>query len=324
MIYDVVIVGGGPAGSSAARKCSQLGMTVLLIDMAVFPREKLCGGAVSEQAIFYLDFDLPQEIIEREIYGARIHFKDLTAKVRKPYRIAVLVSRSVFDHYLLNKAKEAGSHIIEGLPAKGLDISEDHVAVLTGKGQYKSQIVIGCDGFYSTVAKYVRRPHQKKEYGICMEASIPTSETDIENHNHDAVDIYFNVADKGYGWVFPHRGYYSTGIGGIANRIGNPKPIMEDFLLCTGFSNNIKAKGFPIPAGGIKRKLISDRLVLAGDAAGFVDSFSGEGIAYAIRSGQIAAETAAIAIRKGNCRASGLVSYVKSCEKEITSRLRYS
>jgi flavin-dependent dehydrogenase len=157
-----------------------------------------------------------------------------------------------------------------------------------------------------------------------MEAPIPASETEIEAYINAEVEIHFNVANLGYGWVFPHRGYFSVGIGGIANQIGNPKRIMEDFLLSRGFPNNIRLKGFPIPAGGIKRALISDRLLLAGDAAGFVDSFSGEGIAYAIRSGQIAAEIAARAIRKNNCKKSELISYVKYCENEFANALWYS
>jgi flavin-dependent dehydrogenase len=176
MIYDVVVTGGGPAGSSAARRCSQLGMNVLLIDKAIFPRDKLCGGAVSESALAYLDFDVPQGIIEREIYGARVHFKDTCLEIRTPYRFVNLVSRAVFDYALLEKAKAVGSTIIEGTLVKGLHVQEDCVRINTNKDSYRGRVLIGCDGFHSVTAKYVRRPHRKNEYGICMETTqLPQS-----------------------------------------------------------------------------------------------------------------------------------------------------
>jgi geranylgeranyl reductase family protein len=324
MIYDVVVAGGGPAGSSAARRCSQLGMNVLLIDKAIFPRDKLCGGAVSESALSYLDFDLPPGIIEREIYGARVHFNDTCLEIRTPYRFVNLVSRAVFDHALLEKAKAVGSTVVEGTMVTGLHVKEDCVQISTNADSYQGRVVIGCDGFHSVTAKYVRRPHRKNEYGICMETIRPASETEISDYIEDAVAIYFNVSDKGYGWVFPHRGYFSIGVGGIASQIGNPKTLLEGFLAAAGFPNDVRAKGYPIPAGGFKRSLSADRILLAGDAAGIVDPLTGEGIAYAIRSGQLAAETAASAVRKGDCSQSGLKPYVKACEKAIIQDLRYS
>ena len=323
-MYDVIVVGAGPAGSSAARRCVQLGLKALLIDKAVFPRDKICGGALSAQAISYLDFELPREIVERDIYGARVHFAASHVEVKKPYRIAVTVSRTEFDHFLLRKAEEVGVKILEGARVSALEPDRDCVQVVAGKDRYDGRVVIGADGFHSIVAKHVRPRHSKDEYGFCVESKIPADDAAIDAYIRNMVEIHFNVAHGGYGWVFPHRGYFSVGVGGMANRFAHPMAVMRDFLASVGFSPDAECKGFPIPAGGVRRKTVADRLLLAGDAAGFVDTFYGEGLAFAIRSGQLAAETSAAALRGGDCSAQRLNDYSALCEREFGRDLRYS
>lgn len=323
-MYDAIVVGAGPAGASAARRCVQLGLSTLLLDQAVFPRDKLCGGALSEQALSYLDFELPRKIIERDVYGARVHFGAAHTEIRKPYRVAVTVSRITFDHFLVQKAAETGAEILQGRRVSALDCSPDHVDVVVGAERYSGRIVIGADGFHSVVARYVRRKHSKDEYGVCIESKIPADDAVIDAYIHNAVDIHFRIAPGGYGWVFPHRGYFSVGIGGLASRLVEPKQVMRDFLASAGFSPEVEMKGFPIPAGGVRRNTVADRLLLVGDAAGFVDTFYGEGLAFAVRSGQLAAEVAATALRKGDCTTQELRLYAARCEQEFGRDLRYS
>jgi geranylgeranyl reductase family protein len=323
-MYDVIVVGAGPAGSSAARRCAQLGASTLLIDSAIFPRDKLCGGGLSEQAISYLDFDLPHAIIEREIYGARVHYGEQSVEVRKPYRVAVTVSRRNLDFFLTQKAREVGVDLLDGKRVSSLDYGHDSVKVIMGKEKDVGRIVIGCDGFNSVVARYVRRKHRKNEYGICLESIIPSDCTTIDSYIHNAVDIHFDITYGGYGWVFPHKEHFYVGIGGRASRLENPKKVMRDFLVATGFSSENEMKGHPIPVGGVRRKTIADRLLLAGDAAGFVDTFYGEGLASAIRSGQIAGEVAISALKKGDCSRAGLFSYSDRCKQEFGIDLQYS
>jgi geranylgeranyl reductase family protein len=324
MLHDVIVVGGGPAGSSAARRCSQLGMDTLLLDQAVFPRDKLCGGAVSLQAIKELEFELPAEIIEREIFGARIHFKEVVSEIRIPARLAILVNRAAFDHFLLNKAREAGVKVLDGSRVESLDNRGDSIEVISSAGKFSGRMVIGCDGFNSVIARYVRRPYRKNEYGICIETKIPATEEELYDYIENAIDVHFNVANMGYGWVFPHRGYFYTGIGGVADRLVQPGKVFADFLSSTGLSNKTKLKGFPIPTGGIKRTVAADRLLLAGDAAGFVDPLTGEGIAYAIRSGHLSAEVASASIKKGKSNSRDLALFGKLCEEAFGKELRYS
>jgi len=323
-LFDVIVVGGGPAGSSAARRCAQLGLSTLLLDQAVFPRDKLCGGALSAQAISYLDFELPADVIERDIYGARVHFGQSCTEIKKPYRVAVTVSRTTFDHLLLNKATEAGVQVRQGERVSALECNPGRVEVAVGEQRSSARVVIGADGFHSVVARYVRQKHAKDEYGVCIETKIPADDAAIDAYVHNTIDIHFRVAHGGYGWVFPHRGYFSVGIGGLASRLPDPKGVMRGFLASTGFSPDIDLKGWPIPAGGVRRNTIADRLLLVGDAAGFVDTFYGEGLAFAIRSGQLAAEAAAAALKEGDCTRKGLQPYAVHCEQEFGRDLRYS
>jgi geranylgeranyl reductase family protein len=258
------------------------------------------------------------------VYGACVHFGDAYIEVRKAYRIAVTVSRTDFDHFLLWKAKEVGVKTVEGRRASGLQQGKDYIEVIADKDKYVGRMVIGADGFNSMVARYIRPKHSKEEYGICVESKIAADDRMIDQYIHNAVDIHFNIAHGGYGWVFPHRGYFSVGVGGLASRFSHPKAVMRHFLETIGFPSEVRMKGCPIPVGGIHRNIVADRLLLAGDAAGFVDTFYGEGLAFAIRSGQLAADVAATALRAGNCSAQGLMPYDLRCKQEFEKDLRYS
>ena len=105
-MYDLIIVGGGPSGASAGRRAGKLGLNTLLLEKEEFPRYKPCGGGLSNHAISYLDFELPQDVIEWEVTGAKVFFKNQLIEAHKDYRLSVMVSRYIFDNLLLEKAKE--------------------------------------------------------------------------------------------------------------------------------------------------------------------------------------------------------------------------
>jgi geranylgeranyl reductase family protein len=323
-MYDVIVAGGGPAGASAARRSALLGLNTLLIDGAVFPRDKLCGGAVSVYASSHLDFTLPDAVVERRIFGVRLHFGRVSTEVRQPAQLAVTVSRLHFDHCLLEKAEEAGARVLQDRPVSQVAQERQGVTVRAGPDQFTGRVVIGCDGFNSVVARHIRRPHSKSEYGNCVEVYIPADDAEIDRYLDGTIHVHLGIARGGYGWVFPHRGYFAIGVGGEARYVLQPKRLLAEFLAATGFAAEAKMRGCPIPAGGVSRKTIADQIVLAGDAAGFVDPFTGEGIAFAIRSGQLAAEAAAQAIRTGDTTRRGLWPYVTRCEREFGENLRYS
>jgi geranylgeranyl reductase family protein len=322
-MYDVIVIGGGPSGASAARLAGKLGLKTLLLEKKVFPRYKPCGGALSEQAMSYLDFTIPQELIEKEIYGARVHFKGNAIERFKDYRIAVLVTRSKFDNYLLDKSIETGIDVHTG--EKAIDFQDDNnsITVHTQKNKYPAKFLIIAEGAHGRLKYRIRRRDNKTEYGICAVTDIPKSNEKIDLYIYNSIELFFGITRMGYGWIFPHDGYYSVGIGGLAKYFKQPKIILDPFLKSNGYSGEYKIHHHLIPVGGIRRRVFSKRVFLIGDAAGFIDSFYGEGLAYAIKSGQIAVNTIynILSVRSNLDQAR---TYMEICNSEFGDTLYYS
>jgi len=286
-MYDLIIVGAGPAGSAAAREAASLGLDTLILEKDAFPRYKPCGGALSDRALSLLDFPLPEGLCERTITGARVHFQDKVMERRKGYRLTTLVTRSSFDHLLLQKAKEAGAEVVI---QKVLDYQEadDHVRVLTKDGSYQSRFLVISSGCQDGLNCRIQGLKARAQLGVCMVTEIEEDDQKIEEGLPSCLDIYFGVADMGYGWIFPHRGYYSGGNWGLASRLKNPRKDYAGLPEDERFSGRYRLHGHTIPFGDGMRKVASGRVLLTGDSAGFVDAFTGEGIYYALRSGQLA------------------------------------
>ncbi|MFB3764386.1 MAG: geranylgeranyl reductase family protein [Methanotrichaceae archaeon] len=319
-MYDVIIAGAGPAGSAAARTGAKLGLNTLVIEKESFPRYKPCGGALSERALSYLGFSLPGSICERNITGARMHYHGNVVDIQKDYRIITLVTRSAFDHLMLEKALDAGAQAIMGVKVKGYKEKDDSVEVYTNEGTYISRYLIIASGCQDMLKETVRGHDRNDQYGACMVADVPEDDSKIEERTRSTIDIHFGVVSTGYGWIFPHRGYYSVGIGGIASRLKHPKKTMINFLRTNGFSGDYKLRGHLIPFEGMERRISSKRVFLAGDSAGFVDAFTGEGISYAVRSGQIASEIIADDLPQ-----EGIPSeYNARCNADFGAELKYA
>ena len=166
-MYDVIIAGAGPAGSTCARECAREGLTTLLLDKDPFPRSKPCGGAVSQHALSLLDFTLPGHIIEKESYGARVHYGGRSIEVQSKFRFAVLVSRERFDAFLAEKAVEGKARFVTGEKVVSVQEAADGVTVVSEKATYQSRFLVGADGIHSRVALALRRPLEKSEMAPC-------------------------------------------------------------------------------------------------------------------------------------------------------------
>ena len=317
-MYDLVVVGAGPAGSTAARTAARMGFKVAILEKEEFPRYKPCGGALSERAASCLGFSLPESICERTITGARIHFQDRVQDKINGYRLATLVSRSAFDQFLLQKAKEAGASVsfsrVLNYSSKG-----DYVSVQTEDKVYRSRFLVIASGCQDPLKNRILGKASRDDIGICLVTEIAAEDNDIDARLGSLLDIHFGIARMGYGWVFPHRGYYSVGIGGLASRLHHPRQIIRSFLEGNGFGQDQIIHGHTIPVGGKKRRIARDRVLLAGDSAGLVDAFTGEGIYYALRSGEMAAR----AIGEESVRDVARL-YENKCNKELGEELRYA
>lgn len=322
-MYDLIIVGGGLSGASAGRTAGKNGISTLLIEKEKFPRYKPCGGALSSNALSWLDFKLPEYIIERNISRVKIHFRDGSVEVGKEQNLAVLISRKVFDNFLLEKARETGIKIRMGEKVLDCIEREDCVEVKTTDNTYLGRFVLIAEGSNGHLKYKVRSRDKRTDYCLGLVSEIPDEDKTIKSRFPDTIDIRFGIAQGGYGWIFPHAGYYSVGIMGTAQYLEHAKELMQKFLQKNGFSGEFPIRSHIIPIGGIRRTTVNSRLLLSGDAAGFVDAFTGEGMAYAIRSGQLAAEVVSDLINY-DLKPGKLKEYESRCRKEFGNFLANS
>ncbi|MEA2004332.1 MAG: NAD(P)/FAD-dependent oxidoreductase [archaeon] len=329
-MYDVIIAGGGPAGSIAAERAARDGLDVLMLEKAVYPRNKTCGGGVSQKSLDVIG-GIDKELIERETFGARIFLPDYRNFAGMlDDRVAVMTRRENLDHWLANRAEDAGAVVQDGEAVKDVLFNKDCVEVVTSKNRYRSRMIIGSDGVNSTVAKRSGiRTRWGDDIGLCLEAEVKLGETAVEECVGDRLTEFYFIGDRGYGWIFPKRDRISIGIGEFAPRVDDLKGSFNRFVRDVSLQKNIDIEGrisginnYRIPTGGYPRRTHGDRVLLAGDAAGFVDPFLGEGIYYAVKSGEIAADVAAGAVESDDFSERFLQDYVVRCEKEFNYDLK--
>ena len=329
-MYDVIIVGGGPAGSIAAEKAARCGLDALMLEKATYPRNKTCGGGVSQKALDVIG-GIDKGLIERETFGARIFlpdYRNFAGTLRD--RVAVMTRRENLDHWLARRAEDGGAVVQDGEAVKDVVFNKNCVEVVTSKNRYCSRMIIGSDGVNSTVARRSGiRTRWGDDIGMCLEAEVELGETVVDECVEDRLVEFYFIEDRGYGWIFPKRDHISIGIGEFAPRVDDLKGSFSRFVRDVSVQKNIDIEGrisginsYRIPAGGFERKIHGDRVLLAGDAAGFVDPFLGEGIYYALKSGEIAADVAAGAVESGDFSERFLQEYVTRCEKEFNYDLK--
>mgnify|MGYP003681895112 CR=1 FL=1 len=329
-MYDVIIVGGGPAGSIAAQRAAKDGLDVLVLEKAVYPRSKICGGGVSQKALDVIG-GIDKELIEREAFGARIFLPDYQNFAGTLNdRVAVMTRRENLDHWLARRAEDVGAVVQDGEAVKDVVFTKDCVEVVTSKNRYRSRMVIGSDGVNSMVARRSGiRTRWGDDIGRCLEAEVKLGENVVDECVGDRLVEFYFTGDRGYGWIFPKRDRISIGIGEFAPRVNDLKGSFSRFVRDVSVRKNIDIEGkitrinsYRIPAGGFPRRVHGDRVLLTGDAAGFVDPFLGEGIYYAMKSGEIAADVAAGAVESGDFSDRFLHEYVMRCEKEFNYDLK--
>ncbi|MBY6156201.1 geranylgeranyl reductase family protein [Pseudooceanicola nitratireducens] len=292
-IFDVIVVGGGPAGAAAAHVAARAGLRVALVDKHKFPREKLCGGGFTGRSYQYYEqiFGAPiadDIIITKRAVEFYAEGQEL-ARIEDIPPIHMTMRRDL-DASCVAHALASGAEDLTGTGCEALDL-DAQVVTLKGGVQIGYRVLIGADGANSGVARALYGQafdHDRIGFGLEIEGPVPAPDAPVR--------IDFGAADWGYGWNFPKAGSATIGIGGVHGRNPDMKAKMQEYQEIFGLGEGYKVKGAFLPFGDVRRWPGRREVLLAGDAAGLVDPITGEGIAYAMQSGAFAGAAAAEAI----------------------------
>lgn len=284
--YDVIIVGGGPAGATAAFFLGKAGRKVLVLEKETVPRYKPCGGAISAHVLEQFPFSFEQ-VIQTRVNAVSYAYgeKMVTVPLKDPS--LCMVMRSDFDSFMLRHAQV---EIRQGARIGAVKESDEKVTVETVEGdRFESNYLIGADGANSVTARALGLRRRKIMVGgIEIEASVPE---DILRRYANKLLMVFGEVGYGYVWIFPKSRHLSIGIGGLHPRPGELHAVLERVMRQFGIQIDGQTRhGHPIPIYTKRERLGTDRCLLVGDAAGLVDPVTGEGIRFAIKSGRMAAE----------------------------------
>jgi len=284
--FDVIIIGGGPAGAMSGIELQKKGIKTCIIDKSAFPREKLCGGLLTQKSIDLIKKYCPdikhEDFIVENTHKVNFYHKGqkvTTFKTDIPY---LFTERKIFDFLLIQNYKRLGGTLFENkrIRKDNIDLKENTIQIDTGTFNYK--VLIGADGCNSILTK---KKQIKRFDSFCLEGELKK-----ESLEEKEFSIYFGCVKNGYGWYFPKTDYYSVGIGGD-NSNKSLKKQSERFFEKVNSGSISNIKGALIPSGRLfNYKKLNNNTLIVGDAAGYTDPITGEGLYYALLSGVYAAE----------------------------------
>jgi geranylgeranyl diphosphate/geranylgeranyl-bacteriochlorophyllide a reductase len=307
--FDVVVIGGGPAGATAADDLARRGHAVLLLDRA--GRIKPCGGAIPPRLI--RDFEIPDEFLVARITTARmVSPTDRSVDIPIEGGFVGMVDREVFDEWLRERAATAGATRRAGT-FQSIDRDDDGSCIVRyrprGPGPpeaVRARIVIGADGATSAVARQCIPGADRVRYVFAYHEIVRSPAKGAAAVNAQRCDVYYRgaLSPDFYAWIFPHGDTISVGTGS-ASKGFSLRGAVGALRKVTGLeeAETIRQEGAPIPLRPLRRWDNGRDIVLAGDAAGVVAPASGEGIYYAMLGGRLAADAVALCLESGNVRA---------------------
>lgn len=325
--YDVIVCGAGPAGTTAAWMAAKTGLKVALIEKYPLPRHKTCGGGMPA----VLGNLLP-DLVPEAVVACQVNYMRHTWKFDHPILGAInppgsepelklwMVQRSVFDNALARQAAQAGADLRDGLAVKSLEMDSHGVIVRArsfksdsgiGGGEFVAYApyVIGADGANGITAK-IANLRRERTMALAMEVEYPYNWT--QDHpkdlRPDVIHLEYGAVPNGYGWIFPKEDHLNVGAGLFrpdrrdcrsdhSIRAQLQQAIFQylDFMDISYNPELVRFHGHPLPIwdGREKCHTPDGKILLAGDAAGLINPFFGDGILHAVKSGMLAAECVA-------------------------------
>jgi geranylgeranyl reductase family protein len=320
MKYDVIIVGAGPAGSSAACLLAEQGVRVALLERTKMPRYKACGAGIVGRAMRILPPDV-KEAVERECYTAELNVLDagLHFAITREEPILFMSMRDKLDRLLALNAQKAGADLWEECNVLDVAAGPGSVAVETSRASLSASFVIAADGSTSPIAKKAGW-RETRRLTPAIEWEVPVDKEIFEKFARSA-RFDFGPVPSGYAWVFPKGSHLSAGAASMNRGSVNLNGLLEKHLLSLGIplNNGVVRHGALVSSGPRSDDLIKGRILLVGDAAGLTDPVTGEGISFAVGSGQAAASAL---VAGGLAEASVREAYLTIIEEKILKELR--
>jgi geranylgeranyl reductase family protein len=318
-MWDVIVVGAGPAGSSAARVAAEAGAQVLLLDRARFPRYKTCGGGITGFSLKAMP-DAARAAFEAEItdFGLSRGGRD-RVMLHDDEPFLGMVQRETFDQLLVDEAVAAGAEFRDGVAVRGLAEDDEGVVVRLEDEQLRARAVVGADGSNGRTSGYVGVEFAGSDLGLEVELAA-------SGHDWATTALFDWGADRGaYAWLFPKRDTLTIG---VIQRTGLPdatRAYLELWLRQLGLAGatRVRESGHLTRWRSRNSPLRRGAVLVAGEAAGLLEPWTREGISFALRSGVLAGEAAATAAGASSDaeHEAALDSYVAAVQRHLAPQI---